>query len=73
MIRDVPGQEDEAAVEFGVSYGLEEGETLPTDVEELTEAQYSVFCMMQTLKGTLEDAKPQDIKGEAGSGLIVPN
>jgi hypothetical protein len=35
----------------GVDFGLEEGEELPTDVEELTEAQYTVFTMVQTLKG----------------------
>ena len=73
MVRDAPGQEDEAAIEFGISYGIEEGEELPTDVEDLTEAQYTIYCMMQTLKGTLDNVEPKDIMGDKGSGLVVPD
>jgi len=73
MVRDVEGQEDEAALEWGVDFDLEEGEELPTDHESLTEAQYTVFMMMQTLKGTFADAEVDEIVGERGSGLVVPN
>lgn len=72
MIRDVPGQEGEAALEWGVDFGLKEGEELPTDHEELTEAQYTVYMMMQTLKGTFEELQAKELKGEKGSGLIIP-
>jgi hypothetical protein len=74
MVKDVPGQEDEAALEFGIDLGLEEGEELVEDHEQLTEAQYTVFQMMQTLKGTFEenDGKVEEIMGDKGSGLIVP-
>lgn len=73
MVRDVPGQEDEAALEYGVDFGLEDGETLPTDVEELTEAQYTIYMMLQTLEGTFGELDVDAIKGEKGSGVIVPN
>lgn len=73
MVRDVPGQgEEEAALEWGVDFGLEEGEELPEDHEELTEAQYTIFMMMQTLKGTLNEQDIEQLKGDEGSGLIVP-
>jgi len=73
MVRDVPGQgEENAALEWGVDFGLEEGETLPEDHEELTEAQYTVFQMMQALRGTFAEQEADDLKGEKGSGLIVP-
>ena len=73
MVKDVPGQgEEEAALEWGINYDLEEGEELPKDVEELTEAQYTVFMMVQTLKGTFEDSEVNEIRGEKGTGLIVP-
>lgn len=73
MVRDVPGQEDEAALEWGVDLGLEEGEELPKDVEQLSEAQFTVYQMMRTLGGTFEELSAEDIKGEKGSGLIVPD
>ena len=73
MVRDVPGQEDEAALEWGVDFGLEDGEQLPTDVEMLTEAQYTIFMMVQTLKGTFDEIAIPDLRGEKGSGLIVPD
>jgi hypothetical protein len=73
MVKDVPGQEDEAALEWGVDFGLEEGEELPKDVEELSEAQYAVYMMMKTLGGTFAELNAEAIKGDKGSGLIVPN
>lgn len=73
MIKDVPGQESEAALEWGVDFGLEEGEELPKDHEELTEAQYTAFMMMKTLQGTFADAEVGHIMGEKGTGLIVPD
>jgi len=74
MVRDVPGQDDEeAAVEWGVDFNLEDGEELPTDHEDLTESQYTIFMMMQTLKGTFDDAQVGEIRGEKSSGLILPD
>lgn len=74
MVRDIPGQGDEeAALEWGVDFNLEEGEELPDDVEELSEAQFTVFQMMQILKGTFSDAEVGEIRGEKGSGLVMPN
>jgi hypothetical protein len=72
MVRDVEGQEDEAALEWGVDFDLKEDETLPEDHESLSEAQYTVYMMMQTLKGTFAEAEVSEIVGEKGSGLIVP-
>lgn len=73
MVKDVPGQEEDAALEWGVDFGLEEGEELPTDVEELTEAQYTVFTMVQTLKGVFAEAEVEEIMGDKGAGIIVPD
>jgi hypothetical protein len=72
MVKDVPGQEDEAALEWGVDFGLEEGEELPSDVEELSEAQYTIYSYMQILKGTFADAEVKTIMGDKGSGLVLP-
>jgi transcription antitermination factor NusG len=73
MVRDIPGQGDEeAALEWGVDFNLAEGEELPEDHEELTEAQFTVFQMVQILKGTFQDAEVGEIRGEKGSGLVLP-
>ena len=72
MVRDIEGQEDEAALEWGVEFGLAEGEELPVNHEELTEAQFTIFQMMKILEGTFEEAGAKVIRGEAPSGLIVP-
>lgn len=72
MVKDIDGQDCDAALEWGVDYGLEEGEELPEDVEQLTEAQYTVFRIMKILKGTFEGQKAEQIMGEKGSGLVVP-
>jgi len=74
MVRDIEGQGDEeAALEWGVEFDLDEGETLPDDVEDLTEAQYAIFKFMKTLQGVFEDAEVGSIRGETPSRLIVPN
>ena len=57
MVRDVPGQEDEAALEWGVDFGLDEDEELTKDHEELTESQFTVFQFMQILKGTFAESE----------------
>ena len=72
MVRDIEGQEDEAALEWGVDFDLEKGEELPEDHEELTDAQYTIFKMMQQIKGTFEGAGAKVVMGEAPSHLIVP-
>jgi hypothetical protein len=73
MVKDVPGQEDDAALEWGVDFGLEEGEELPTDHEELTEAQYTIYMMMKTLGGTFDELDIEQMRGDKGSGVIVPD
>lgn len=74
MVRDVPGQGDEeAALEWGVDFNLDDGEELPADVEDLTEAQYAIFQFMQILKGTFENSNVNEIRGEKSSGLVVPD
>jgi hypothetical protein len=72
MVRDVSAEEGEAALEWGVEFGLKEGETLPEDHEELTEAQFTVFKMVQILRGVFEDSEVGHIMGEEPSRLIVP-
>ena len=72
MVRDIPAGEGEAGLEWGVDYGLGDGEELPEDVEDLSEAQYTVFRFVQTLRGTFESIGAKEIKGDKPSGLIVP-
>lgn len=72
MVRDIEGQEDEAALEWGVEFGLEDGEELPKDHEELTEAQFTIYQMMRILHGTFEEAGVKVIQGDAPSGLVLP-
>jgi hypothetical protein len=72
MVRDAEGQESESALEWGVDFNLEEGEELPADHEDLTDAQYTIFQMMQTLKGTFKEASTEVIRGDAPSGFVVP-
>ena len=72
MVRDAPGQEDEASLEWGVDFDLDDGEELPEDHEELSNAQFTIFQFMQTLKGTFEEAGAEVIRGDAPSGFAVP-
>lgn len=72
MVRDVPGQEDECALEWGIDWDLDEGEELPVDVEELSNAQFTLFQFMQTLKGTFEEAGAEVIRGDAPTGIVLP-
>jgi hypothetical protein len=72
MVRDVPGQEDEAALEWGVDWDLDEGEELPVDHEGLSDAQFTIFQFMQTLKGTFEEAGAEVIRGDAPTGIALP-
>jgi len=74
MVRDVEGQEG-VGLEWGVDYNLEEGETLPEDHEELSEAQYTVFMFVRTLQGVFDELSKEDLAKEMKerpSGLIVP-
>lgn len=72
MVRDIEGQGDDAALEWGVDFDLTEGEELPEDHEDLTNAQFAIFQFMQTLKGTFEEAGAKVIRGDAPSGFAVP-
>jgi hypothetical protein len=72
MVTDVSADEGEAALEWGVDFGLNEGEVLPTDHEQLTEAQFTVFKMVQMLRGVFENEEVGHIMGEKPSLVIVP-
>jgi len=74
MIKDVAGQE--VSLEYGADYGLEDGEELPKDVEELTEAQYTAFKFVQALNGTLDEGRKAELEAQAKdkpSGIVLPN
>jgi hypothetical protein len=73
MVKDVEGQD---ALEYGADFGLAEGEVLPEDVEELTEAQYTVYKFLTILRSTFEDEARAALKESAKdkpSGIVVPN
>jgi len=74
MVRDVEGQE--VGLEWGVDYGLAEGEELPEDVEDLTEAQFTVYRFVRALQGVFDEMSKEDLAKELKdkpSGLIVPD
>jgi hypothetical protein len=71
MVKDTPG-----GLEYGVDFDLEEGELLPADIEELTEAQYTVYKFLTVLQGTFDEDKKTATEMEAKTsptGLLVPN
>lgn len=73
MVKDVEGQD---ALEYGADFGLADGEILPADVEDLTEAQYAVYKFLTILRSTFEDDARAALKEQAEekpSGIVVPN
>jgi hypothetical protein len=73
MVKDVEGQD---ALEYGADFGLAEGEILPEDVEDLTEAQYTVYKFLTILRSTFEDEAKAALESQAKdkpSGIIVPS
>jgi len=73
MVKDIPAPEGEIGLEFGADFNLDEGEELPEDIEQLSEAQFTVFKFLSMLRGTFAEAEIQEIMGEKGTGLVVPD
>jgi len=72
MIEDAP---DLSGVSFAGDFGLGEGESLPEDHEDLTEAQYALFRFLRVLQGCADDseaAKIAEQAADAPSKLITP-
>jgi hypothetical protein len=72
MIKDIDGQ---AGVEWGVDWGLDEGEELPEDVEDMTQAQYTVWMCIQAIRSAGDQEMMDDAKvkqQDAPSGIFVP-
>lgn len=77
MIEDLDGQE---GVQWGVDFGLKDGESLPEDVEELTQAQFTIWRFVTVLRGWINDneeeaaAQREAITNpeEKPSGLLLP-
>lgn len=75
MVRDIDVDGEQEGVEWGVDWGLAEGETLPADVEDLTNAQYAVWRFIKVLQGLGNDEAKAELKqqvAEKPSGIIVP-
>lgn len=72
MIQDTEGQ---TGIEWGADFGLDDGETIPEDVEDLTEAQYAIWKFVAVLQGINDDARVADLKKsveDRPSGLLIP-
>jgi hypothetical protein len=72
MIEDLP----DGSIQWGHDFGLAEGEELPENVDELSNAQYTLHQFLTTLR-QIGDAELQaKIKAEAEaeerSRLVVP-
>lgn len=75
MVRDIDASGDDAGVEWGVDWGLAEGEELPEDVEDLTMAQYTVWCFLRVLQGVGDEEAQAELKQQVTqrpSGLMMP-
>lgn len=76
MVKDIGGQDDDnAGIEWAVDWGLEEGEELPSDVEELSDAQYTVWQFICVLRGVGDDAYKEELeraKSDRPSGILIP-
>lgn len=62
-------------IEYGADYGLEAGETMPDDVEELSEAQYATFRIIRVLDSMGDEEAMAQLKEEAETeptGILVP-
>ena len=74
MIKDVNVDGDEG-IEFGVNWGQDEGEQLPTDVEELSMAQYTTWQVVRVLRGLGADDDSEKLQEEASevpTGILMP-
>lgn len=76
MIQDVEGVADEdAGIEWGVDWGLAEGEELPEDVQDLTPAQYTVWRFIKVMQGLGNEPEKEKTAEQARdrpSGILVP-
>jgi len=72
MVRDINGQ---VGVDWGIDWGLEDNESLPNDVEELSDAQYTVWQCIKAIRGVGEEGYQKELERQAKdqpSGIIVP-
>lgn len=72
MIEDT----DDGHIVWGADFGLPEGETLPEDVDGLSNAQYALHQFLATLRQIGNPELQQKLKEEAekeSGTLIVPS
>lgn len=72
MVKDIDGQ---IGIDWGVDWGLAEGEELPHDVEELSDAQYTVWQCIRAIRGVGDEGYLEELKrhqADKPSGLYVP-
>ena len=74
MIEDLDGQE---GIQWAVEWGLEEGEQLPEDVEDLSMAQYAVWRFLMVLNNWITDdesaaARYKEYAAKGPSGVLMP-
>jgi hypothetical protein len=72
MLVDIEGEEN---LEYGIDWGLEEGEELPDDIEELTLAQYTAWKFMCVLRGIGDEEYSKEVeesKSDKPSGIVMP-
>lgn len=68
--------DDGSGIEFGVDWGLDEGEELPEDIEDLSRAQYTVWQIVRALKGIGDEAfaeETQRMSKERPTGIMMPS
>ena len=69
---DPQGEEQNVGVSWSVDWGLKEEEVLPEEVEEMSDAQYTVWQMIAVLRN-MENSHDAQMVVKPESKLIVPH
>lgn len=69
---DPQGEQQNVGVSWSVDWGLQEGETLPEKVDEMSDAQYTAWQMISVLRN-MENSHDAKTVVKPESRLIVPS
>lgn len=69
---DVKGDSQNVGISWSVNWGLEEGEMLPQNVDDMTEAQYTAWQFITVLRGMENSQNEEKADTTDKSRLILP-
>jgi len=62
----------ETDIVFAPDFGLQEGETLPAETDQMTDAQYVTWTLVALLQGVQNRRRYGEIMREASKKILVP-